>query len=108
MPGVVLCEPLDYFRFQRLIATSALVITDSGGIQEETTFRRIPCLTLRPSTERPVTITEGTNELITFDLDALAGALERIEGGTFKKGRIPSLWDGHATERVVEAIKHAL
>ncbi|WKZ66920.1 MAG: UDP-N-acetylglucosamine 2-epimerase (non-hydrolyzing) [Flavobacteriales bacterium] len=108
MPGVVLCEPLDYFRFQRLIATSAFVITDSGGIQEETTFRRIPCLTLRPSTERPVTITEGTNELITFDLDALAGALERIEGGTFKKGRIPSLWDGHATERVVEAIKHAL
>lgn len=108
LPGVVLCEPLGYFGFQRLIATSAFVITDSGGIQEETTFRRIPCLTLRPSTERPVTITEGTNELITFDLDALAAALERIEGGTFKKGRIPSLWDGHATERVVEAIKHAL
>src|SRR5690606_41879291 len=61
--------PMDYFNFQRLIATCAFVITDSGGIQEETTFRQVPCLTLRPNTERPVTVDLGSNRLIGFDLD---------------------------------------
>lgn len=105
---VHLCEPLDYFAFQKLIATCAFVITDSGGIQEETTYRRVPCLTLRPNTERPVTVTEGTNELITFDLTALQEAIERINGGRFKQGRIPHLWDGHATERVFETLARVL
>lgn len=103
-PGITMCEPLGYFDFQKLVATSAVVITDSGGVQEETTFRRIPCLTLRPSTERPVTITEGTNALITFDLKELDKTLEQIANGLFKKGKVPHLWDGHATERAVEAL----
>lgn len=106
--GVTLSGPMDYFAFQKLIATCAFVITDSGGIQEETTHRQVPCLTVRPNTERPVTITEGTNELITFDLKALREAIARIDSGTFKKGRIPHLWDGHATERVFEALERAL
>ncbi|HMC96646.1 MAG TPA: UDP-N-acetylglucosamine 2-epimerase, partial [Flavobacteriales bacterium] len=84
------------------------VITDSGGIQEETTYRRVPCLTLRPNTERPVTVTEGTNELITFDLDPLRKAMDRINGGAFKPGRIPHLWNGHATERVFETLARVL
>lgn len=97
--------PMDYFNFQQLIATCAFVITDSGGIQEETTYRRVPCLTLRPNTERPITVTLGTNELITFDLDVLRNAIGRIADGTFKKGRVPPLWDGHATERVFDALE---
>lgn len=100
-----LTGPMDYFNFQQLIATCAFVITDSGGIQEETTYRRVPCLTLRPNTERPITVTMGTNELITFDLDALRGAIGRIAGGTFKRGAVPPLWDGHATERVFDALE---
>lgn len=103
--GVHLGEPMDYFAFQKLVATCAFVITDSGGIQEETTYRQVPCLTIRPNTERPVTVTEGTNELITFDLDALRDAIARIHGGRFKKGRIPERWDGFATERVFEAME---
>ncbi|MBK9148779.1 MAG: UDP-N-acetylglucosamine 2-epimerase (non-hydrolyzing) [Flavobacteriales bacterium] len=103
-PGITLCDPLGYFDFQKLVATSAVVITDSGGIQEETTFRGVPCLTLRPSTERPITITEGSNSLITFDLQVLDRILERIARGEFKKGKVPHLWDGHATERAVEAL----
>jgi UDP-N-acetylglucosamine 2-epimerase (non-hydrolysing) len=106
--GLHRCDPLDYFAFQRLVATSAFVITDSGGIQEETTFRGIPCLTLRSNTERPVTITEGTNELLSFDLAGVAAALDRIANGTFKQGRIPERWDGHATERVFEALMGSL
>ena len=104
---VVLCEPLGYFDFQKLLATSSVVITDSGGVQEETTFRGIPCLTLRPSTERPITITEGTNELLAFDAGALREAMSLIRSGRFKQGRVPHLWDGHATERVVEALNRA-
>ncbi|HPF90833.1 MAG: UDP-N-acetylglucosamine 2-epimerase (non-hydrolyzing) [Flavobacteriales bacterium] len=102
--GLHLAEPMDYFAFQKLIATCAFVITDSGGIQEETTFRQVPCLTVRPNTERPVTVTEGTNELMTFDLGALRTMIGRIHAGTFKKGRIPERWDGHATERVFDAL----
>lgn len=104
---VVLCEPLGYFDFQKLLATSAVVITDSGGVQEETTYRGIPCLTLRPSTERPITITEGTNELLAFDAGALREAMSRIRSGRFKHGRVPHLWDGHATERVIDALNRA-
>lgn len=100
-----LTGPMDYFNFQQLIATCAFVITDSGGIQEETTYRRVPCLTLRPNTERPITVTMGTNELITFNLDALRDAIGRIEAGTFKKGEVPPLWDGHATERVFDVLE---
>lgn len=102
--GLHVGEPMDYFAFQKLIATCAFVITDSGGIQEETTYRRIPCLTVRPNTERPVTVTEGTNELMTFDVGAMRATIDRIHNGSFKKGRIPERWDGRATERVFEAL----
>jgi UDP-N-acetylglucosamine 2-epimerase (non-hydrolysing) len=108
IPGLNLCGPLAYFAFQKVMATSAFVLTDSGGIQEETTYLRIPCLTLRPNTERPITVTQGTNELITFDKALLAGTIDRIERGEFKKGAIPELWDGKATERVFEALIPAL
>ena len=106
--GLILGGPMDYFAFQKLIATCAFVITDSGGIQEETTYRRVPCLTLRPNTERPCTVALGTNELITFDLPALQEAIGRIHAGTYKKGEVPPLWDGHATERVVETLAKVL
>lgn len=106
--GVHLGGPMDYFAFQKLIATCAFVITDSGGIQEETTYRKVPCLTVRPNTERPVTVTEGTNELITFDPERLRDAIDRIRSGRFKQGRIPHLWDGHATERVFDALDRTL
>jgi len=96
--------PMDYFNFQKLIATCAFVITDSGGIQEETTFRQVPCLTLRPNTERPITVTMGSNRLITFDLPALEAAIADIVEGRAGKGQVPPLWDGHATERVLDVI----
>lgn len=108
LAGLIIAPPADYFAFQRLITTSALVITDSGGVQEETTYRGIPCLTLRANTERPVTILEGTNELITFDLAAVADAIARIRSGAFKRGRVPALWDGHATERVFDILSRVL
>lgn len=108
IPGVVLCGPLAYFAFQKLVATSAMVITDSGGIQEETTFRRIPCLTLRPNTERPSTIFEGSNELMPFDLDVLARTIDRIADGSYKKGSVPALWDGRATERIMDVLQRVL
>ena len=85
--GLHLSGPMDYFAFQKLIATCAFVITDSGGIQEETTFRRVPCLTLRPNTERPSTVTLGTNELITFDLAALSAAIGRIRPARSRRVR---------------------
>ena len=106
--GLVLTEPLDYFAFQKLIATCAFILTDSGGIQEESTFRQVPCLTLRPNAERPMTITLGSNELVPLEMDAVHAAITRIEQGTFKKGKIPPLWDGHATERIIEVLERVL
>lgn len=101
---LILIDPLDYFSFQKLIAECKLIITDSGGIQEESTFRQVPCLTLRSSTERPSTIELGTNELISFDLEEIKSKIEQIENGSFKKGEIPPLWDGKATERILKII----
>lgn len=106
--GLVLTEPLDYFAFQKLVATCAFILTDSGGIQEESTFRRVPCLTLRPNTERPITVTLGSNELVPLDMAAVRSAIARIENGTFKKGEVPPLWDGHATERIMEVLERVL
>jgi UDP-N-acetylglucosamine 2-epimerase (non-hydrolysing) len=106
--GLVLTEPLDYFAFQKLIATCGFILTDSGGIQEESTFRQVPCLTLRPNTERPSTVTIGSNELVPLEMNAVRNAIARIENGTFKKGEVPPLWDGHATERIVEVLERVL
>jgi UDP-N-acetylglucosamine 2-epimerase (non-hydrolysing) len=106
--GLVRTEPLDYFAFQKLVATCGFILTDSGGIQEESTYRRVPCLTLRPNTERPITVTMGSNELVPLDMDAVRAAIARIEDGTFKQGEVPPLWDGHATERIVQVLERVL
>lgn len=100
-----LTPPLDYVAFQKLIKKAFLVLTDSGGIQEETTFRKVPCLTLRPNTERPSTLNIGTNELISFDAHLIKQKLQAIEDKTFKvNSKIPNLWDGKASFRMAEII----
>jgi UDP-N-acetylglucosamine 2-epimerase (non-hydrolysing) len=99
---IILTEPLDYFAFQKLTANCSYVITDSGGIQEETTFRRIPCLTLRPNTERPSTVDVGTNELVPFDITLVEGKIQEIKTGKYKKGAIPPMWDGKSTNRILD------
>lgn len=99
---LIFTQPLDYFAFQKLVKESKFILTDSGGIQEESTFLKIPCLTLRPNTERPVTCSEGTNTLIPFDLEIIKSYLLQIENGTYKKGSIPKFWDGKASERIFE------
>jgi len=101
IPNLILCESLDYFSFQHLLKFSVFIITDSGGVQEESTFLGIPCLTLRPNTERPITITHGSNTLIPFDKNILMREINSIEIGTYKKGSIPPLWDGKSTERII-------
>lgn len=97
-------EPLSYFEFIYLIKEAKGVITDSGGIQEETTVLEIPCLTLRLNTERPETVSVGTNELIGEDLNKLKEALTKLASGSWKKGKRPELWDGHTAKRIVEVL----
>ena len=101
---LILTAPLDYFAFQKLTSDCLFVITDSGGIQEETTFRQVPCLTLRANTERPSTVTIGTNELVPFDINTVKEKIESIINGTYKKGTIPPFWDGKATNRILEVL----
>lgn len=97
-------EPLGYLEFNYLVENSKAVITDSGGITEETTVMGIPCITLRDNTERPETITIGTNELIGTNPKAIKPALDKLFAGVWKKGGIPELWDGKAAERIVEKL----
>ena len=99
-----LVEPLPYIEFLSLQRRAAVVITDSGGIQEETTYLDVPCLTLRSNTERPITVTSGTNILVGQDLARLRSELALVLAGKTKKGSIPPLWDGHAGERIAEAL----
>ncbi|MEZ4937849.1 MAG: UDP-N-acetylglucosamine 2-epimerase (non-hydrolyzing) [Crocinitomicaceae bacterium] len=101
---LIYTEPMSYFDFQNLVLNSAFVLTDSGGIQEETTFRQIPCLTLRENTERPVTIDEGTNTLVPFEIPVLKKYINEIRSGSYKKGTIPKYWDGKATDRILKVI----
>jgi len=105
---IILTPPLDYISFQCLTAKCKFVLTDSGGIQEETTFRQVPCLTLRPNTERPSTIDIGTNTLVPFDPDLVGGYIDQIADGSYKTGIIPPLWDGKATERIVKVLSEIL
>lgn len=102
--NLLLVEPLDYFAFQKLIKYSKFIITDSGGIQEESTFVGKPCLTLRPNTERPVTVSVGTNTLVPFEMDIIKEYISQIENNTYKKGAIPKLWDGKSTQRIIDYI----
>ena len=99
-------EPLPYVDFLALQGRAAVVITDSGGIQEETTYLGVPCITLRSNTERPVTVTLGTNVLVGRDQKKLTAEFARVLEGNAKRGSIPPLWDGHAGERIAEVISH--
>jgi UDP-N-acetylglucosamine 2-epimerase (non-hydrolysing) len=112
LPGVpgnlVLVDPQPYLEFNWLVKHAKAVITDSGGITEETTVMGVPCLTLRDNTERPETITIGTNELIGTDPARLAPAMDRLFDGQWKRGGIPEKWDGHAATRIVTALERVL
>lgn len=101
-------EPQPYLEFNYLVKNARAVITDSGGITEEATMMQIPCMTLRDSTERPETVTLGTNELIGTDPARLRPALERLFAGGWKKGSVPEKWDGRAAERIVQALERIL
>jgi UDP-N-acetylglucosamine 2-epimerase (non-hydrolysing) len=98
------CEPLGYLEFNYLVQHARGVITDSGGITEETTVLGIPCMTLRDSTERPETCTEGTNELIGSNPENIKPALTKLMKGEWKRGTIPALWDGKTAQRIIEII----
>ncbi|MEO8218773.1 MAG: UDP-N-acetylglucosamine 2-epimerase (non-hydrolyzing) [Acidobacteriota bacterium] len=102
--GLWALPPLPYIEFLRLVRWSSVVLTDSGGIQEETTVLGVPCITLRPNTERPVTVDVGTNELVPRTAEAIESAVRRVMAGTWKKGTRPALWDGQAAGRIVEAL----
>ena len=97
-------EPMGYLEFNYLVERAKAVVTDSGGITEETTVMGVPCITLRDNTERPETCTIGTNELIGTNPAAIKPALDKLFAGAWKKGAIPELWDGHAAERIVEVL----
>ncbi len=99
--GIRWLPPVGYEKFLALMSRSTFVITDSGGIQEETTALGIPCLTLRENTERPVTVTQGTNILIGGDMDRLLEEVKKILAGEKKTGQVPPLWDGCSAERIV-------
>jgi UDP-N-acetylglucosamine 2-epimerase (non-hydrolysing) len=104
-PSVRLCDPLPYLTFLGLMARARLVLTDSGGVQEETTVLQVPCLTLRSNTERPITITEGTNRLIGTDPEKILLYANQVLGDKPTTRTHPPLWDGHASQRVVNIIQ---
>jgi UDP-N-acetylglucosamine 2-epimerase (non-hydrolysing) len=107
-PGLRSVAPLGYGDFVTLMANAKLVATDSGGIQEETTALGIPCLTMRHGTERPITVSEGTNVIVGVDVDVIERTVDAILAGRGKRGRIPDGWDGRAAERVADAIVRLL
>jgi UDP-N-acetylglucosamine 2-epimerase (non-hydrolysing) len=104
MTSLKLVDPIGYLGFLRLMMGAEFVLTDSGGIQEETTFLDIPCLTLRPNTERPVTVTKGSNQLMPLDAAAVSEAIATIRAGTWKHSQAIEGWDGKAGERIAEAV----
>jgi UDP-N-acetylglucosamine 2-epimerase (non-hydrolysing) len=101
-PRVRVVDPLGYIEFMSLVRGAAAIITDSGGVQEETTLLRVPCLTLRPNTERPITITSGSNRLVTRE-ELAAAALKACDDGPYA-GELPPLWDGHAGPRIARIV----
>lgn len=103
-PNIILTDPIGYIDFLALTKNAELVITDSGGIQEETTYLGVQCITVRGNTERPVTVEVGTNQLIGTDLDLVKEAALKVLNGEKKTGTIPKLWDGKAAERIVKIL----
>jgi UDP-N-acetylglucosamine 2-epimerase (non-hydrolysing) len=103
-PNLHLIDPLGYLEFNYLVKYSKAVVTDSGGITEETTVMGIPCMTLRNNTERPETISIGTNELLGTNPAAIPPAFTKLLSGNWKKGNIPELWDGKTATRIVDAL----
>lgn len=103
-PNLHIVEPLGYLEFNYLVERAKAVVTDSGGITEETTVMGVPCITLRDNTERPETCTVGTNELIGTKPEAIKPALDKLFAGEWKRGAIPELWDGHAAERIIKIL----
>ncbi len=102
--NIILTSPLDYFAFQKLVKNCKFVLTDSGGIQEETTFRQVPCLTLRKNTERPATVEIGSNVLVEFNAASIMIKVDQIMASNYKESSIPPFWDGKATERIVKVL----
>ena len=98
--GFIQLPPLGYLDFLAFTSQARLIVTDSGGLQEESTALGIPCLTVRPNTERPITVDEGTSTLVGNDADALREHLGGILDDRYKRGRCPALWDGRAAERI--------
>ena len=97
-------DPIGYIDFISLVKNAEVILTDSGGIQEESTFLGVQCVTLRTTTERPVTVEIGTNHLVGDDFNEAERVVNEILYGKVKKGRIPELWDGKAAERIVEIL----
>jgi UDP-N-acetylglucosamine 2-epimerase (non-hydrolysing) len=108
IPNLYLAPPIGYYDFMHLQMNAKFLLTDSGGIQEESTYFGIPCLTLRPNTERPITITEGTNQLVELETDAIIEKAFEILDGKVKKGKIPEKWDGQTAKRIVQYFKNKL
>ena len=104
MPGLIVTEPLGYLDFMKLLSEARLVLTDSGGIQEETTVLGVPCLTLRNNTERPITIDQGTNHLVGLDPQRIVAAAQKALSEPSGNGRVPDLWDGRAAARIVDVL----
>jgi UDP-N-acetylglucosamine 2-epimerase (non-hydrolysing) len=105
---ILLVDPQPYLEFNFLVRNARGVITDSGGVTEEATVMRVPCMTMRTTTERPETVEIGTNELLGIDPAALRPALDRLLAGQWKRGGIPPLWDGRAGPRIVEILERQL
>ena len=106
-PNIICLGPLGYNDFLCLTSQAKVIVTDSGGLQEESTALDVPCLTMRPNTERPITVTDGTSTLVGNDAQKLQLHLKEVIDGTYKQGKCPELWDGNAAKRIVEVLlKH--
>ena len=107
-PNIIQLDPLSYMDFLNCFRDAAFVMTDSGGLQEETTALGVPCLTLRDSTERPITVSEGTNTLSPLDKTFVLTEVDKIIAGEGKTGRVPQFWDGKAAERILDVLENIM